>query len=397
MWVRLQVQGPDSAPQELDIEAASEGEAIRLAVARGARVLSVRRRDRVATRPSRGRAAEFPTLLFSQELLALLEAGLNLTEALATLHAKETRARAREIMGGLLAALREGRNFSDALARHPEYFPDVYVATARASERTGDLPRALERYIAYQLQFDDIRKKLVAAAIYPLMLLVVGGFVLLFLLGYVVPKFSAVYDSAGRDLPWLSLLLVTFGKTVNAHWPWVLGTLAALGALAAWSATRSGARARAAGFLLRVPALARRAEEFRLSRFYRAVGLLLGAGIPLTRALEMVSGLLAPSQAARLARARRQVEEGLPLSSALIAASLASPVAESLLKVGESTGRLGDMLERTAAFHDEDLSRWIDWASRLLEPVLMSLIGLVIGTVVVLMYIPIFELAGSLS
>lgn len=396
MWVRLQVQGPDSAPQDLDIEAGSEAEAIRLASARGARVLSVHR-QRVASRPTRGRAAEFPTLLFSQELLALLEAGLNLTEALATLHAKETRSRSREVIGELLHALREGRNFSDALARHPEYFPDVYVATARASERTGDLPRALMRYIAYQLQFDGIRKKLVAAAIYPLMLLVVGGFVLLFLLGYVVPKFSAVYDSAGRDLPWMSMLLVSFGKTVNAHWPWVLGTLAALAALAIWSGAQKSVRQRAVGWVLRIPALARRAQDFRLSRFYRAVSLLLGAGIPLTRALEMVGGLLAPAQAARLERARRQVEEGLPLSNALIAASLASPVAESLLKVGESTGRLGDMLERTAAFHDEDLARWIDWASRLLEPLLMCFIGLVIGTVVVLMYIPIFELAGSLS
>ncbi len=397
MLVRLQVRGPDNLPHDLNIEAASEADAIRAAAARGTRVLAVRSVPVASVARGTSRRAAFPTLLFSQELLALLEAGLNLTEALATLHAKERKPRSREVLDALLRSLREGRNFSDALAAWPQYFPDVYVATARASERTGDLGKALSRYIAYQLQFEGIRKKLISAAIYPMMLLLVGACVLLFLLGYVVPKFSAVYDSAGRDLPWLSLALVSFGRLLNANWAWALGAAAIGGVAGTWLVMQPAWRARAAASLMRVPALSRRAEEFRLSRFYRSVGLLLSAGIPLTRAMQMVGGLLAPAQQRRLEAARRQVEEGLPLSNALVGNGLATPVAESLLKVGESTGRLGDMLERTAAFHDEELGRWIDWASRLLEPVLMSIIGLVIGTVVVLMYIPIFELAGSLS
>jgi general secretion pathway protein F len=397
MLVRVQVQGPDNLPHELDIEAASEAEAMRVVASRGARVLAVRGRTGQAVPRVAGGRASFPTLLFTQELLALLDAGLNLSEALATLHAKERKPRAEAVLGDLLRALRQGRNFSDALAAWPQYFPDVYVATARASERTGDLGKALTRYIAYQVRFEDIRRKVVAAAIYPAMLLLVGGCVLLFLLGYVVPRFSAVYDSAGRDLPWLSLVLVRFGKFVNAHWAVVLGIAGAGAGMLGYLMSQPAWRARAAAGLLRVPALSRRAEEFRLTRFYRAVGLLLSAGIPLTKSMQMVAGLLAPSQQLRLDKARRQVEEGLPLSTALVGNALATPVAESLLKVGESTGRLGDMLDRTAAFHDEELARWIDWASRLLEPVLMSVIGLVIGTVVVLMYIPIFELAGSLS
>lgn len=396
MLVRLNVQGPGSRSQDIEIEAASEVEAVRVAVSRGVRVLSILpRQQTVAAR--RVDRTGFPTLLFSQELLALLEAGLNLTEALATLHAKEQRPYSAEVMGQILQALREGRNFSDALARYPQHFPDVYIATMRASERTGDLPRALGRYISYQLQFEGIRKKLVAAAIYPVMLLGVGGLVLLFLLGYVVPKFSVVYDSAGRDLPWLSTVLVSFGRTINAHWQWALGAMVAAGVMAAYAISQPALRAQAVQGMLRFPALSRRADEFRVARFYRAVGLLLGAGVSLTRALAMVRDLLSKPQQARLDLARRQVEEGQALSVALVGHALANPVAESLLKVGESSGRMGEMLERIAAFHDEDLSRWIDWASRLLEPVLMSIIGVVIGTVVVLMYIPIFELAGSLS
>ena len=148
--------------------------------------------------------------------------------------------------------------------------------------------------------------------------------------------------------------------------------------------------------MLRLPWLDAKAQEFRLARFYRAVSLLLASGIALTRAMGMVTGLLSRAQQPALQAARLAVEQGRSLSDALLAQGLASPVADSLIRVGERSGQLADMLERTARFHDEDFARWIDWASRLLEPVLMALIGLVIGAIVVLMYIPIFELAGSL-
>jgi len=149
--------------------------------------------------------------------------------------------------------------------------------------------------------------------------------------------------------------------------------------------------------VLRLPWLSTKANEFRLARFYRAVSLLLAAGIALPRAMGMVTGLLGPAQQDQLARCRLAVEHGHSLSAALLESGLASPVAESLIKVGERSGQMAEMLERTARFSDEEFSRWVDWASRLLEPVLMLVIGGVIGTVVVLMYMPIFDLAGSLS
>jgi general secretion pathway protein F len=149
--------------------------------------------------------------------------------------------------------------------------------------------------------------------------------------------------------------------------------------------------------VLRLPLLSQQADAFRLARFYRAVSLLLTAGIPLSRALEMVAGLLNSAQQQALARSRLAIEEGQPLSMALAAQGLSTPVADSLIKVGERSGQMAQMLERTASFADDEFSRWVDWASRLLEPILMTVIGVVIGAVVVLMYLPIFELAGSLQ
>lgn len=395
--VRLRVMGPDGRVQVQEFADLKEAEAIRRVVSRGGQVLAIESQPLAGKRSAATRSAAFPLLLFSQELLALLDAGLNLTEALATLHAKERQAMPRALLAEMLRSLREGRNFSDVLAALHEHFPPVYVATVRASERTGGLPQALARYIAYQLQFDTIRKKLVSAAIYPAMLLIVGGFVTLFLLGYVVPRFASVYESAGREMPWLSRMLLAFGQGVHDHWLFVGAALLGTVGLLVWGLSQPRGRALLFEQVLRFPWLAHRAAEFRLARFYRAVSLLLSSGIALPRAMGMVTGLLGPVQRERLAQCRLAVEQGQSLSVALLAAGLASPVAESLIKVGERSGQLAEMLERTARFQDEDFARWVDWASRLLEPVLMAVIGVVIGTVVVLMYMPIFDLAGSLQ
>lgn len=397
MQFHLQVQGP-AGSQALAIDAASEAEAIRAAVRGGWRVLAVDDGSAVETgavaRPGK---QGLPLLQFSQELLALLEAGLNLGEAMATLHNKETRAGAKATLAAIVLTLQQGQSFSDTLADFPDIFPDIYIATVHAAERSGNLPEALARFVGYQLQFDAIRKKLVSAAIYPCMLLVVGGLVTLFLLGYVVPKFSVVYESSGRDIPWMSQMLLGFGQTLAAHPLLCASALAGVVAAVLFGVGNAGARQALVLRLLRLPVLAEKAAEFRLARFYRALSLLLHAGIPLHKALTMVAPMLLPAQQEQLAQARRAVQEGMPFSTALEAANMATPVAQSLLKVGENTGRLGDMLERSAKFHDEEFARWVDWASRLLEPLLMTVIGVVIGGVVVLMYMPIFELAGSLS
>lgn len=397
MQFHLQVQGP-AGSQALAIDAASEAEAIRAAVRGGWRVLAV---DAGATSDTgaalRPGKQGLPLLQFSQELLALLEAGLNLGEAMATLHNKETRPGAKATLAAIVLTLQQGQSFSDTLAGFPDIFPDIYIATVHAAERSGNLPEALARFVSYQLQFDAIRKKLISAAIYPCMLLVVGGLVTLFLLGYVVPKFSVVYESSGREIPWMSQMLLGFGQTLAAH-PLLCATaLAASVAAVVFGIANRAMRQALVLRLLRLPVLADKAAEFRLARFYRALSLLLHAGIPLHKALAMVGPMLLPAQQEQLAQARRAVQEGMPFSTALEHAGMATPVAQSLLKVGENTGRLGDMLERSAKFHDEEFARWVDWASRLLEPLLMTIIGVVIGGVVVLMYMPIFELAGSLS
>jgi general secretion pathway protein F len=395
MQIRLQVTGTGPGPATLTVEAKDEAEAIRLASLRGLRVTAV-----AAAPPQAARAArreKFPLVLFTQELLGLLEAGITAAEALETLARKERRPGARGILEAVLVLLREGRRLSDALERYPGAFPELYVATVRSAERSGDLAAALGRYVSYARQFEAIRAKLVSTSVYPAMLLAVGAMATLFLLGYVVPKFSAVYESAGRSVPLASQVMLAAGRFIYGNWALVggataLGT-ATVGYVLASRARRDTLFAR----LLRLPALAQRAAEFRLARLYRTLGLLLGSGIALPRAMTMCEGLFPAAEAARLREARRRVEEGMAFSQALEAEGFATPVAASLIRTGEKSGALADMLERAARFHDEDFARWLDLASRAAEPLLMAAIGVVIGGVVVLLYLPIFDLAGSLQ
>lgn len=378
----------------LELDAASEQEVRQQIAAQGGMVLSVQRNFSGWFYKTRTR---FPLTHFSHELLSLLTAGLSLVESIETLIEKEEDGGVRKIIQEILARLYEGMTFSQALETHPQIFPALYIATIRASERTGDLPEALTRFITYQTQMDLARKKLVGASIYPVLLLVLGLLVAVFLLLFVVPKFSAIYEDIGADLPWLSVMLIKWGRLVHES-GWMLGGIVAgILILAGYSFTRPSFRTRLMQSLWRVPAIGERMRIYQLARFYKTLGMLLRGGIPITKALEMVSNLLQPHFRPRVAAAAAHIREGKTISSAMQMAELTTAVGNRMLRVGERTGLMGDMMERIGGFHDEEIARWVEWMTKLIEPLLMAVIGTVIGGIIILMYMPIFELAGSIN
>lgn len=341
------------------------------------------------------RQPRFPLLQFTHELMALLQAGLSLPETLDTLLEKETRASVRPVLASMRTRMFEGQSFSRVLESLPQSFPMLYVTTVRASERSGDLVESLTRYVDYHERLDLVRKKVVSASIYPAALLVLGGLVILFLLGYVVPRFSTIYAESGRDLPWMSRLLLQWGQGVQTHGAAIGAAL--LAAIVLSIALARHLLPRLVAWLTRIPSVGSRLATYHLARFYRSLGMLLRGGTPIVPALQMVAGLLPHNMQGGLARATQQIREGIGLSDAMAAAGLTTPVATRMLRVGEKSGDMASMMERIAAFHDEELARWIEWFTKLFEPVLMAVIGVVIGAIVVLMYMPIFELAGSLQ
>jgi general secretion pathway protein F len=381
--------GQGVAVQELD--ALDEADAHRQAIARGLRVLAIQ-----AARWKLSRRARLSLVAFSNELVALLEAGLSLVEAIDALTEKERDESVRSVLEGVRRRLYEGQSLSVALGEFPTSFPSLYVATVRASEKSGAIAEALRRFVAYQQQIDLLKKRLISASIYPAVLLAAGSLVLLFLVAYVVPRFSGIYEEIGGDLPFASKLLMEWGRLLDAHGLAVLAGAVASVALAGYAVTRPGFRAALGRLFARVPMVGYQLELYQLARLYRTVGMLLRGGLPVVTAFEMTLGLLAAAARPRLAAATQAVREGRSLTDALAAEGLTTPVAERMLQVGERSGNMGEMMERIAAFYDEELSRFVDVATRLIEPAMMTVIGLVIGLIVVLMYFPIFELAGSI-
>ena len=378
------------------LDADDEADAERQARASGLAVLSLRR-ALAWNLDMFKRRSRFPLAPFAHELLALLEAGLTLVESIEALSEKESHGPTRATLEHVTTQLRQGRTLSHAMQDLPNAFPALFVASVRATEKTGDLPDALRRYLGYQAQLELVRKKIVSASIYPVLLMGVGLLVLLFLLGYVVPKFSQVYEDIQGDLPLMSQLLLELGKFLGAHGlaAAVVGIGAA--ALAARFAFSRAARGWLGEKLWRVPAIGSRMRLYQLARFYRTLGMLLRGGTPVVTALDMASGLLAPTLQPSLARAREAIREGRAISEAMSGHGLTTPVSLRMLRVGERSGRMDEMMDRIAGFLDDEIARWVDWFTRLFEPLLMVFIGLIIGVIVVLMYLPVFELAGSIQ
>ena len=394
MRYRIKSFQPDLRLVTQTVDALDEAEARRLMGERGHEVVTVH--------PDKGRwgggrrGAAFPLVLFSQELLALLRSGVGIVEAVQTLVEKESKAATREVLERVRTALRQGLTFSAALQAQPHAFTPLYVATVRASERTSSLAEALERYVEYARRVDEIKGKLVNAAIYPVMLVLVSLLVIGFLMVYVVPRFANVYQDMGDKLPWASRWMLHWGQAVEQNGVALVVVLGGVVLLAA-SPLGRGVWALLLQKLWTLPAIGERLRVFQLARLYRTVGMLLRGGIAVVPALEMVQGLLSPGLRENLAAASAQVREGLPLSGALAAHGLTTPVSLRMLSVGERTGNMGEMMERAAAFHDEELARSAEWATRVVGPALMLVMGVLIGAIVVLMYLPIFQLAESIQ
>jgi len=390
MEYRLRVVGPNTQPQVILLEAENVEQAKVLAETDGYTVLSVRHRGFLLKKH------HFPLLLFCQQLTVLLESGLLLTQALETLSQKEKNYETRVVIEQLIVSIRAGRTFSDALSAAPSHFSNLFVAMVRACETTGNLAEGLSRFCHYLEQIDVLKKRLISASIYPSLILSFGGLVMLFLLGYVVPRFSQIYEARDTDLSAASRVLLLIGNTVKEHGSLLLVSIVVLVISAIVFFSQPIVRIKIGHAITRLPQIGERIRIYHLTRFYRTFAMLLRSGIPVASALNMISELLGLTLKNNVDSARKMIVDGSTFTLAMQRSGLVTPVASQLFRVGENSGNLDKMMERAAEFHEQELMRWTDAFSKMVEPTLMVLLGLLIGLIVFLMYLPIFELASGL-
>jgi general secretion pathway protein F len=371
------------------VMAASAADARQRAIQQGLLVIGV-------AASKQHRRKHFPLNLFLQELIALLEAGLVVVEAIEALQESSRESEHVLVLDTLIKKLYEGAQLSQAMSALPEIFPPLLINTVASSEQTGHLPVALTRFQFYEQRMDILRKRIKATLLYPTIVMSAGGAILIFLLGFIIPRFAVVFDGM-KNLTGSARFILWWGKLTQTQGPLlILGvTLAIIGLVTAIRSPRI--RLAATRLILHIPQLHQQHELAVLVRFYRTLGLLLQGGVPATEALKLGRDVLPITHRIRLSQVITNVAAGQSLSCSLESQRLTTPVAVRLLRVGEHSGELPAMCERIAAFYDDSLERAIEKFSKIFEPILMMIVGGIVGLVVFLLYMPIFELAGGLQ
>jgi general secretion pathway protein F len=396
--VRLLRRG-SSTVEDARLDAASESELRSRLGTEGAIVLTVQRRRKSAAagRPGRTSGGGFDVGWWCRELRTLLLAGMTAVEAIETLAAGKRDAVRERVHEALLKALHEGQSLSRAMAG-TRLFPEVLVASVMASERTSTLPSALEDYLRYDSMLRKLRQQLVSAAIYPAVVVTLGGAICLFLLLFVVPRFSRMYADLHGPVSGATRIVLWVSQTVQQRWP-LLAAAAAAALMLALVVWRSGILPRLGAALVEaIPPLERQWREFRLAKLYQAMALMIKGGYAFDEALQVCASLDAgPRLARQLLDVRAEIARGRSASAALAGAGLTEIVTERLLAVGERTGSFATVLQVIADRHSQAFTTFIERATRIVEPLLLLLVALAVGAIVVMMYMPIFDIAGGLE
>lgn len=317
----------------------------------------------------------------TRSLAALLAAGLPLTRALET---------TRDVAGGrlgvvfdeVLAEVRRGASLAQALGTHPEVFPPLYVGVVRAGERSGRLASITDRLAGELERQEELRQRIVSAAIYPLALAGLGAVSLLVLLFFVVPRFAGLLVDAGADLPWMTATLLATSEGLRAHWLYlVLGVVLVVGGAAGYLGSAPGRRA-LARVTLDVPVLGPVRRGLLAGRFARLLGVLLDGGAPLVAALDDTAASLAdPVAEEEVRRIRADVRVGTPLHRTVAESDVFPAELARLVAVGEESGRLAEFLGRAADLFERRSVRAVERLVTLLEPAIIVLFGGIVAVV----------------
>jgi len=336
-------------------------------------------------------------LIFNQELSALMKAGLPVLRVWDLLIERAGHAAFQQALKTVRQDIRGGASASDALAKHPTYFPDLYIATMKAGEQSGNIAEVLQRFIVYLKLMIGLRQKVTKALAYPAFLVLVGVAVIGFLLSYVVPTFVSVYGEVGKTLPAATQTLIDLVNELQRYL--VPGLLALLGVgltIRAYYRTTAG-RLAIDRLLLGLPVLGPIFVKHHTIQLARTFSTILASGTPLVEALQIARGAVSNRFVSKgLAGAVEKIREGATLAAALNRPKVFPKLALEMISVGEETGSLENMLRDVAEFYESDLDLRLTQLTTWIEPTLLLVMGLLVGAIVVVMYLPVFQMAGNI-
>ncbi len=337
-------------------------------------------------------------LVLNQEMLVLIRSGLPILQVLDTLVDRMEAGGLLNTLQDIRSDVRGGNSLSGSFGRFPKIFPQLYVASLQAGEQSGDLPVTLARYIEYQKRVEAIRAKVRSATFYPALLAVAVTVVLGFLLLYVIPSFTQVYADANMQLPLLTRMVIALANGLVTGLPvWLPAILISFFLLRAYARTERGALT-LDKIKLRLPFFGALLSEYALSTFCRTFAITMASGLPIVQAMQMSRGTLNNRVLEKgLAEAVNRIKEGARISEALEQTGNFPIIALRMIGVGETSGSLVDMLTDVSDYYEDEVERRLDRLTTMVEPLMMMTMGLLIGGIVVAMYIPIFQMAGTVQ
>lgn len=334
-------------------------------------------------------------LVFNQELLALVKAGLPIIVTLDLLRERIQQPRLRTLLGEVREAVKGGAALSAAMAKHPRVFPPLYTAALHAGEQSGNFVDALSRYVAYQQRVLAMRQRFRAALTYPAILCVASLAVITFLLTFVVPTFTRIYGDMDQELPIATRLLVKFTAHLQDLLPLLAGGIALLVlAIWRWRRTPAGRLVMDRG-VMHLPYVGAMVGGYLFSRLSRTLAMMLGGGIPMIPSMETALTIVGNAYLTEgIRQAIPRVAAGNSLANALDASGVVPPLMLELVGVGEKSGSLVEMLGHIAELYDGEVDTRLATLAATIEPAVMVVMGGIVATIVIVMYLPIFHLAA---
>jgi type IV pilus assembly protein PilC len=333
-------------------------------------------------------------LTFNQELLALVRAGLPIVQSFDIMLERQKNLRFREVLLDVRDKIKSGIALSDAFASYGDLFPAIYSTSLRAGERSGDLEGVLRRFLRYQKIIVNLRKRVVSALVYPAVLVGLSSTMVFVMLTYVIPRFAEFYKGFDAELPFFTRLMIAFANGLRDNLIFVgIGVAAIVFAFRRWVAT-SG-RVMWDRWKLKIPLAGGILHRFAIMQFTQSLGTLLSGGTPMVPAIEIGSQSVTNQEVSlRIFAIVQNVREGEPLWRSLESTGVMSDLAVEMIKVGESTGALTEMLANVSEFYDEEIEARLGRIVAAIEPIILVFMGGVIAVLLYAFYLPLFQLSS---
>ena len=337
-------------------------------------------------------------LIFNQQLSAILRAGIPILQAVAMLRRRASSSRLKAVLADVEDKIRSGMALSAAFAAQGPIFPRIYTASVLAGERSGALDEVLSRYVAYMRRSVEIRRKIRGALAYPLFLLAASMGMVMFLTVYVVPKMSSLFEGFNRELPAVTKTVIGISHFASTNFWWLVPAILAAGiGLFLWTRTPSGAR-NFDRFLLTLPIVNQLIKQLAVAQMTRSLATLLAGGITLVESWEIAAESITNKELrARSSATLPMIREGRSFTESLESAGWIPPLALDMIGVGERSGSLREMLEEVADFHDRESEVRLEQLTTVLEPAILLVMGGVVVTILLSIYLPIIQSISNLS